>query len=101
MSIPCDCLILRGSAVVNEASLTGESVPQMKDCLSGETVASDPKAPLDIAGEHKVNVLYSGTTLMQQSAGDPERRRQICPEPRTTAACATCSRPDSARRRVS
>ena len=72
VSIPCDCLILRGSAVVNEASLTGESVPQMKDCLSGETVASDPKAPLDIAGEHKVNVLYSGTTLMQQSAGDPE-----------------------------
>ena len=52
--IPCDCLLLRGSAVVNEASLTGESVPQMKDCLSAETVASDPGAPLDIEGEHKV-----------------------------------------------
>ena len=68
--IPCDCLILRGSAVVNEASLTGESVPQMKDGLSAETVASDPNAPLDIDGEHKVNILYSGTTLMQQSEGD-------------------------------
>ena len=69
-SVPCDCLVLRGSAVVNEASLTGESVPQMKDALSGEAVASGPTKPLDIAGEHKVNVLYSGTTLMQQSAGD-------------------------------
>ena len=69
-SVPCDCLVLRGSAVVNEASLTGESVPQMKDALSGEAVASGPTKPLDIAGEHKVNVLYSGTTLMQQSAGE-------------------------------
>ena len=70
--VPCDCLLLRGSAVVNEASLTGESVPQMKDCLSRETVASDPSKALDINGEHKVNVLFSGTTLMQQSAGEPE-----------------------------
>mmetsp|Transcript_357 Transcript_357/g.813 ORF Transcript_357/g.813 Transcript_357/m.813 type:complete len:1571 (-) Transcript_357:629-5341(-) len=69
-AVPCDCLVLRGSAVVNEASLTGESVPQMKDSLSAEAVASDPHAPLDINGEHKVNVLYSGTTLMQQSPGD-------------------------------
>ena len=85
--IPCDCLVLRGSAVVNEASLTGESVPQMKDSLSGETVAGDPAAPLDINGEHKVNVLYSGTMLMQQSQGESEQAHGLPATPDGGCLC--------------
>ena len=64
-TIPCDCLILQGSAVVNEASLTGESVPQMKEAISYD---DKEDARLDIDDVHKTHVLSSGTTLMQQSS---------------------------------
>ena len=61
--VPADCLLLRGRAVVNESTLTGESVPQMKDALPPTHAAS--KARLDMRGEHRVHVLFSGTQLMQ------------------------------------
>jgi cation-transporting ATPase 13A1 len=59
--VPADVLLLRGSTVVNEASLTGESVPQMKEgfteLLEGEM--------LDIKTRHKTHVLYAGTKILQ------------------------------------
>jgi len=69
-AVPCDCLILHGSAVVNEATLTGESVPQMKDALKS-TTHSDPGAPLDINGRDRVHTLFSGTTIISSSPGEP------------------------------
>ena len=59
--VPADVLLLRGSTVVNEASLTGESVPQMKEgiheLVEGET--------LDMKTRHKTHVLYAGTKMLQ------------------------------------
>ncbi len=62
-TVPCDCLLLRGSVVVNEASLTGESVPQMKDGLTSGTLADDETLDLK-ANNHRVHVLYGGTNVM-------------------------------------
>lgn len=59
--VPADILLLGGSAVVNEASLTGESVPQMKEGLS-EIVEGEL---LDIKTRHKNHVLYAGTKMLQ------------------------------------
>jgi len=68
-AIPCDCLILDGNAVVNEATLTGESVPQMKDSLK-MTSHANMNSPLDINGRDRVNVMFSGTTLITASPGE-------------------------------
>jgi cation-transporting ATPase 13A1 len=69
--VPCDCLLVCGSAVVNEASLTGESVPQMKEAVPPLSAGSDDEpaaaaasARLDINGVHRVHTLFSGTTLV-------------------------------------
>lgn len=59
--VPADILLLRGSTVVNEASLTGESVPQMKEGIS-DLVEGEH---LDIKTRHKTHVLYAGTKMLQ------------------------------------
>ena len=66
--IPCDAMILRGGAVVNEASLTGESVPQMKDGLFPTIDESGLQAEVNIKGAHKVHALFGGTRVLQVSS---------------------------------
>lgn len=91
--IPADCLILKGSAVVNEATLTGkdrggeessepnhvcrqtnpnkkstnqppgESVPQMKEAVLIDDATRT--VPLELMGAHKVHVLFGGTRVLQ------------------------------------
>ena len=60
-TVPCDLLILSGSCVVNEAILTGESQPLVKESIAQ---LDDGEALLDINGEHKSNVLNSGTEIL-------------------------------------
>ena len=59
--VPVDLLLLRGSTVVSEAILTGESVPQMKEGV----VDLVEDEPLSMKTTHKTHVLYAGTKMLQ------------------------------------
>jgi len=59
--VPADLLLLRGSTVANEASLTGESVPQMKEGLQDFTSGEN----LAMKTTHKSHILYAGCQMMQ------------------------------------
>lgn len=63
--VPADVLLLRGFTVVNEASLTGESVPQMKEGLTATATQHCEDDVLDMKGKDKNHVLYAGTKLLQ------------------------------------
>uniref|UniRef100_A0AAV1VCD1 Cation-transporting ATPase n=1 Tax=Peronospora matthiolae TaxID=2874970 RepID=A0AAV1VCD1_9STRA len=80
--VPCDCLLLDGSAVLNEATLTGESVPQMKEAIGTKMSPEDLAEQLDMKSGHKVHVLFGGTTVMQagtSSEGQPGVMSQQIP----------------------
>ncbi|CAM9468711.1 unnamed protein product, partial [Choristocarpus tenellus] len=66
-TVPCDCLLIRGSAVLNEANLTGESVPQMKEGLAGSKDGDDEILDMK-AGHHKVFTLFGGTTILSSNS---------------------------------
>ncbi|GER34911.1 cation-transporting atpase 13a1, partial [Striga asiatica] len=61
-SVPADMLILAGSAIVNEAILTGESTPQWKVSITGR--ATDEKLS---AKRDKAHVLFGGTKILQHT----------------------------------
>lgn len=60
-ALPCDLLLLAGSAIVNEAMLSGESTPLLKESIaqrSGDAV-------LDDAGADRLHCLFGGTKALQ------------------------------------
>lgn len=60
-NVPCDALVLRGACIVNEAMLTGESTPQIK-----EECAFRPRADrLAIDSQDRRHVVFAGTTVIQ------------------------------------
>jgi cation-transporting ATPase 13A3/4/5 len=66
--VPCDAVILSGTVVVNESSLTGEAMPIRKFAI-----ACDDNT-YEMNGSSKVNTLFAGTIVSQAtpaiSSGD-------------------------------
>ena len=68
--IPADILLIEGTAVCDEALLTGESIPQLKHPLelneaSGGDVDTNKTAFLDCQdGLHKESILFGGTNAL-------------------------------------
>lgn len=79
ISVPCDVLLIHGSCIVNEAMLTGESLPQRKEGV-GEAEDLDLTQPLHVAdgaatgSPHRRFVVFGGTHIMQH---EPEKQTAL------------------------
>ncbi|KAG1664897.1 hypothetical protein FOA52_006243 [Chlamydomonas sp. UWO 241] len=68
--VPCDCLLLAGNCIVEEAVLTGESTPQWKVSVAEEDQATSLDAKL-----HKGHMLFAGTRVLQHTGSTEARLR--------------------------
>ncbi|PHH59944.1 hypothetical protein CDD81_2343 [Ophiocordyceps australis] len=87
--VACDMLLVEGTAIVNEAMLSGESTPLLKDSIQ----LRPAEALLDPDGLDKNAFLWGGTKVLQVTHGNPDQQRPALasgvPQPPDNGAMAT------------
>ncbi|KAF4982216.1 hypothetical protein FZEAL_2100 [Fusarium zealandicum] len=69
--VACDMLLVEGTAIVNEAMLSGESTPLLKDSV--QLRPSD--VSIDTEGLDKNAFLWGGTKVLQVTHGNPDQEK--------------------------
>lgn len=69
--LPCDMLLVQGSCIVNEAMLSGESTPLLKESVE---LRHDDEL-LDIKGADKNSILFGGTKVLQSDGSSAAQRQ--------------------------
>ena len=62
-TVSADILLLSGTCIVNEAMLSGESTPLLKESIQ----LLETSEALDVDTAHKNALLFSGTKILQAS----------------------------------
>lgn len=78
--VPADCKILSGDATVNEAILTGESMPRhkkSKDFLMGGSLVIDGTIRAQVTAEAKDSVLANIVNLVRRAQGEKPPVQQM------------------------
>lgn len=65
-TVPADILLIKGTCIVNEAMLSGESTPLLKESI--ELLEGAEK--LDVDSAHKNAMLFSGTKVLQARSNE-------------------------------
>ena len=79
---PCDLLLLSGTTIVNEAMLSGESTPLLKESIELREAADK----LDINGVDRNNVVFGGTKVLQTTAPTSSNTASGIPSPPDSGA---------------
>lgn len=68
--LTCDMMLLSGSAIVNEAMLTGESIPQIKSSLN--KMENEYENNMEYKSLHKNCILFAGTKVVKSMSSTEE-----------------------------
>ena len=65
-TVPADILLIKGTCIVNEAMLSGESTPLLKESIE----LLEGSETLSVDSTHKTAMLFSGTKVLQARSSE-------------------------------